>query len=100
MIFADAIKRAGSLDKDALIKALEMTQYESPMGDKFVFSKSKYINHQAYAQLKFMQWQKGKTVVVWPWEFATSKLVYPFPAKGTAIVDDKKYASSRSKGKE
>jgi branched-chain amino acid transport system substrate-binding protein len=27
-----------------------------------------------------MQWQKGKMEVIWPWEYATAKLIYPFPA--------------------
>jgi branched-chain amino acid transport system substrate-binding protein len=80
MIVAEAIKRAGSLDKAALIKALEATKYDSPMGDKFVFGKSNVINHQAYATPKFMQWQKGKVVVLWPWEVATGKIMYPFPS--------------------
>ena len=80
MIVAEAIKRAGTLDKGALIKALEATNYDSPMGDKFIFGKSNFINHQAYAMPKFMQWQKGKVVVLWPWKSATGKLLYPFPA--------------------
>jgi branched-chain amino acid transport system substrate-binding protein len=80
MIVAEAIKRAGSLDKAALIKALEATAYDSPTGDKFVFAKSAVIDHQAYPSPKIMQWQKGKVVVIWPWEAATGKLLYPFPA--------------------
>jgi branched-chain amino acid transport system substrate-binding protein len=80
MIVAEAIKRAGSLDKAALIKALEATKYASPMGDTFVFKKSKVIDHQAFASPKIMQWQSGKAQVVWPWETATAKLIYPFPA--------------------
>jgi len=80
MIVAQAIKRAGSVDKAALIKALEATSYASPMGDTFVFKKSRIINHQAFASPKIMQWQSGKAQVVWPWNTATAKLIYPFPA--------------------
>lgn len=80
MIVADAIKRAGTLDKAPLIKALEATSYASPMGDTFAFKKSKIIDHQAFASPKIMQWQNGKAQVVWPWEAATAKLIYPFPA--------------------
>jgi hypothetical protein len=29
-----------------------------------------------------MQWQGGKIKIIWPWEFATAKLIYPFPAQG------------------
>jgi branched-chain amino acid transport system substrate-binding protein len=80
MILADAIKKAGTTDKAAVIKALEATNYDSPLGDKFVFGKSNVINHQANAWPKFMQWQKGKMEVIWPFEYATAKLIYPFPA--------------------
>ncbi len=82
MIVAEAIKRAGTLESEALIKALEKTKYESPLGDTFVFVKSLGINHQAGANPKLMQWQGGKIKIIWPWEFATAKLIYPFPAQG------------------
>jgi branched-chain amino acid transport system substrate-binding protein len=82
MIVAEAIKRAGTLESEALIKALEATKYESPLGDTFVFVKSLGINHQAGANPKLMQWQGGKINIIWPWEFATGKLIYPFPAQG------------------
>jgi len=82
MIVAQAIKRAGTLESEALIQALEKTKYESPLGDTFVFVKSLGINHQAGANPKLMQWQGGKIKIVWPWEFATAKLIYPFPAQG------------------
>lgn len=82
MIVAEAVKRAGSLESEALIKALEATKYESPLGDTFIFVKSLAINHQAWANPKLMQWQNGNIKIIWPWEFTTSKLVYPFPAQG------------------
>lgn len=80
MIVAEAIKRAGSLDKAALIKALKATNYSSPLGDVITFKKSKIIDNQAHASPKIMQWQKGKAEVIWPWDYATAKLIYPFPA--------------------
>ncbi len=82
IIVAEAIKRAGTLESEALIRALEATKYESPLGDTFAFVKSMSINHQAGANPKLMQWQGGKIKIVWPWEFATGKLIYPFPAQG------------------
>ena len=82
MIVAEAIKRAGSLESEALIKALEATKYESPLGDTFIFVKSLGINHQAGANPKLMQWQNGNIKIIWPWELATGKLIYPFPAQG------------------
>lgn len=93
MIVAEAIKRAGTLESEALIKALEATKYESPLGDTFVFIKTMGINHQAGANPKLMQWQGGKIKIIWPWEFATGKLIYPFPAQGfnkAAPVEEKK----------
>jgi branched-chain amino acid transport system substrate-binding protein len=98
MIVAEAIKRAGTLEKVALIKALEATDYLSPVGGRFTFRKSRHINHQIVAQPKLMQYQKGKMVIVWPWEFATAKLIYPFPAKGDASADAKP-SSSKAKSK-
>ncbi len=102
MIVAEAIKRAGTLEKAALIKALEATDYLSPVGDRFTFRKSKYINHQAAAQPKFFQYQKGKIEIIWPWEFATKKLVYPFPPKGDgniAVADESATAKNVKKAK-
>jgi branched-chain amino acid transport system substrate-binding protein len=103
MIVAEGIKRAGTLDTAALIKALEATSYDSPTGDKLVFGKSKVINHQAYASPKFMQWQKGRVVVIWPWEVATGKLMFPFPAwdkrGGKAAAAPVEKAAPAKKGK-
>ncbi len=100
MIVAEAIKRAGTLEKSALIKALEETNYLSPVGDRFVFRKSRFINHQASVQPKLMQYQKGKIVIIWPWEFATSKLVFPFPSKGPATAtNETKAAAVKTKAK-
>jgi branched-chain amino acid transport system substrate-binding protein len=94
MIIADAVKRAGSLDKVDLIKALEATNYDSALGDRFVFGKSKFIDHQTYPLLKLMQYQNGKVAVVWPWEMATAKLKYPFPSKGVSTAAELKQSAS------
>lgn len=82
MIVANAIKKAGSLDKEALISALAATNYESPLGDTFAFARSLSIKYQAGAYPKLMQWQSGSAKIIWPWELATGKLIYPFPAQG------------------
>jgi len=82
MIVADAIKNAGSLDQGALISALADTKYESPLGDTFTFVRSFNIKHQAGAYPKLMQWQGGEVKVIYPWELATARLAYPFPAQG------------------
>ena len=77
---AEAIKRAKSLDKPALIKALEETKYVSPVGETLVITPSKVIKHQGFTKQKILQWQKGVQQVIWPFEFATSQLAYPFPS--------------------
>src|SRR4030043_231244 len=82
MIVANAIKKAGSLDKVALISAMAATNYESPLGDTFAFARSLSIKYQAGAYPKLMQWQAGSVKIIWPWELATGKLIYPFPAQG------------------
>src|SRR4030042_3009798 len=86
MIVANAIKKAGSLDREALISAMAATNYESPVGDTFAFARSLGIKYQAGAYPKLIQWQRGSAKIIWPWELATGKLIYPFPAQGFAKV--------------
>lgn len=78
-IVADAIKRAGSTDTAALITALEATNYASPLGQTISFSPSNIIKHQGIRNQKILQWQNGRQEVIWPFESATAKPVYPFP---------------------
>jgi len=80
MIAADAIKRAGSTDTAALIKALEGTKYASPLGETITFSPSKIIAHQGITRQKILQWQSGRQEVIWPFEAKTAAPVHPFPA--------------------
>lgn len=77
---AEAIKKGKSLEKAALIKALEETKYVSPVGETLAMKPSKVIKHQGFTKQKILQWQKGKQQVIWPFEFATSQLAYPFPS--------------------
>lgn len=78
-IVADAIKRAGSTNTAALITALEATNYASPLGETITFSPSNVIKHQGIRNQKILQWQNGRQEVIWPFESATAKPVYPFP---------------------
>lgn len=78
-IVADAIKRAGTTDRTALIKALEATNYVSPLGQTITFSPSNIIKHQGIRNQKILQWQKGKQEVIWPFESQTADPVHPFP---------------------
>ena len=77
MTVVDAIKRAGSTDRDKLISALEKTSYDSPFG-KIAFRKSEEGGiHQAIDEQIITQWQNGSAQIVWPPKKATSKLIYP-----------------------
>jgi branched-chain amino acid transport system substrate-binding protein len=79
MTVVEAIKRAGSTDKEKLIAAMEKTDYNSPMG-KMTFKKSEEGGlHQAIDEQIVTQWQAGVSHVVYPASKATSKLIYPTP---------------------
>jgi branched-chain amino acid transport system substrate-binding protein len=79
MTVVDAIKRAGSTDKEKLIAAMEKTDYNSPLG-KITFKKSEEGGlHQAINEQIITQWQAGVSHVVYPSNKATGKLIYPAP---------------------
>ncbi|MHB8782999.1 MAG: amino acid ABC transporter substrate-binding protein [Desulfobacteria bacterium] len=79
MTVVDAIRRAGSTDKNKMISALEKTSYDSPFG-KITFKKSEEGGiHQAIDEQIITQWQNGSARIVWPPKKATSKLIYPAP---------------------
>lgn len=76
-ILADAIKRAGSLDSDALVKALEATDHVGVSG-RIKFSK----RHDPEAGPEFVpftyiQWIKGEMVTVWPPAMKTGEFTLP-----------------------
>jgi len=77
---AEGIKKAKTLEKAALIKALEETKYVSPVGETLTIKPSRVIKHQGFTKQKILQWQKGVQQVVWPFEFATSQMTFPFPS--------------------
>jgi branched-chain amino acid transport system substrate-binding protein len=79
-IVKEAIERAGTLEKEALIKALENTEYDSPLGQTVTFSPSKIIQHQGIRDQKILQWQDGQREVIWPFRFQTAEPVYPYPS--------------------
>lgn len=76
---ADAIRRAGSVDLQALIAAMKATDYEGPIGRRLTFKRSIWGKNQGFTRLIAFQWQNGKQVVVWPSEIAGGKLAYPAP---------------------
>ena len=79
MTVVDAIKRAGSTQKEKLIAAMEKTDYNSPLG-RMTFKKSEEGGlHQAIDEQIITQWQAGVSQVVYPPNKATGKLIYPTP---------------------
>jgi branched-chain amino acid transport system substrate-binding protein len=77
---AEGIKKAKTLEKAALIKALRETKYVSPVGETLVIKPSSVIKNQGFTKQKILQWQKGAQQVIWPFEFSTAQPAYPFPA--------------------
>ena len=75
----DAIRKAGSLEKNKIIAALEKTDYASAMG-RIRFTKDEGGGiHQAIQSHIITQWQNGQPVVVWPAELAGGTVKYPTP---------------------
>jgi len=81
LVLADAINRAGSLDPDAIRKVLLETDIP---GDKILMAwkgvKFNKIHQNIYARYILVQIQGGKYHTVWPWNVASTKVVFPVPA--------------------
>jgi len=50
------------------------------VGETLAIKPSNVIKNQGFTKQKILQWQKGQQQVIWPFEFSTAKLAYPFPA--------------------
>jgi branched-chain amino acid transport system substrate-binding protein len=73
-ILANAITRAGSLDREKIRDALAATDMTTVIGPvKF------RPDGTGIVQAVFVQWLNGKQELVWPKESATAVLVYPAP---------------------
>ena len=72
------MKRAGTVETNAVIKALEQTDYVSTSG-RIVFTNNHEIRYgTGYVRWLQVQWQKdGKRVIVWPKDKANGELVNP-----------------------
>jgi branched-chain amino acid transport system substrate-binding protein len=73
---AEALKKSnggGASNKEAFIRAMEGTDYDSPIGQKLTFKPSQYIKHQGFDTLVTFQWQNGKQEVIFPEALATAK---------------------------
>ena len=73
-ILADAIPRAGGLDRDKIRDAIAATKMTTVLGPV-------RFRPDGTGEVKvfFQQWLKGKQELVWPKEFATATFVYPAP---------------------
>jgi branched-chain amino acid transport system substrate-binding protein len=80
MVLADAINRAGSTEPEAIRKAIVATDYP---GDSLImpWKGVKYDNtgQNIYGNPLFLQILDGKYEVVYPFEIATKKVVWPAP---------------------
>lgn len=76
-ILAEAIKKAGSLDPDKLVKALEETDWVG-VGGRYKFrDRHEPISGPGYIPALFIQWQNGKLVPVWPDEYRAGDMMWP-----------------------
>lgn len=88
-ILADAIERAGTIDTDAVIEALEETDVETSSAQRFVFTSSHDIMvgeaapnrpDENYMLVCVFQWQNGEMVPVYPVEIGEEVgATYTFP---------------------
>jgi branched-chain amino acid transport system substrate-binding protein len=77
-IYAEAVKRAGGTDTDAVIKELEKTDYVGVRGRVQFDATHDVKDGPGFVNLLFVQWQdKGERIVVWPKELATGKMINP-----------------------
>ena len=79
---AEAAHRAGSLDSDKLVTALEQTDFVGTIGRVQFLPKGDPHVHglrTGGSGIKglVMQWQKGKEVTVWPSGLANGQMVFP-----------------------
>jgi branched-chain amino acid transport system substrate-binding protein len=79
-ILAAAIERAGSLEADKLVTALEQTDYRG-VGGRLRFNKDHIIafnsNPEETGVCVVFQWQKGKRVPIYPAFLAEGKVALP-----------------------
>ena len=85
-ILADAIERAGTIETEAVIKALEETDVETSLARRFVFTSSHDImsvegpEQKDYFFSATFQWQDGVLVPVYPIELMEEvDATYTFP---------------------
>jgi len=75
LIYAEAAKRAKSLDSDLVRAELLKLKIRTAFGDYAIDQDGFQIAHK----MVMIQWQDAKRVVVWPDDLATGKPRYPTP---------------------
>ena len=79
---ADAVKRAGSLNADKMVTALEATNWEGTIGrTQFYGRKDEFTHAMKYGPGTvtglLVEWQNGKQVTIWPKSVANGSLTFP-----------------------
>ena len=74
-LFVDAVRRTGTLDSDLVRGDLLKLKTKTVFGDFAVDERGYQIGHKATT----VQWQDGRSVLVWPDEVATGKARFPTP---------------------
>ncbi len=74
-VLAEAIKRAGSLDRQNILDAILKLVFNTVFGAFKVDSDGFQIAHKVL----IFQWQDDKKVIIWPEELASVKARFPTP---------------------
>jgi branched-chain amino acid transport system substrate-binding protein len=75
MVYAEAVKRAGTIDADRVRAALLMLETKTMFGD----FKVDETGFQTAHKMVMLQWQDGKKMTVWPDGLAVAKPRFPMP---------------------
>ncbi len=75
LIYAEGVKRAGSLDSDRVREQLLRLEMKTPFGDYKVDETGFQVAHK----MVLLQWQEGRKMIVWPDEVANAKPRFPTP---------------------
>jgi branched-chain amino acid transport system substrate-binding protein len=75
MLYADAVRRAGTLDPDRVRDVLLALDTMTLFGHYKVDADGFQVGHRMVTS----QWQDGKKIIVWPDDLATGKPRYPTP---------------------
>jgi branched-chain amino acid transport system substrate-binding protein len=74
-VLVEAVRRAGSLDRDNLRNAILAMDHNTVFGAFRVDRDGLQVGHR----LLLFQWQDGKRVIVWPGELAAGQARFPTP---------------------